>query len=76
MRWDVAHERPRRPRRPNRQELLAVIGQIQDLVGAAMTASMQDRPGSEAARTRPEDLRQALTAIFDLCVKARSKDPP
>lgn len=67
---------PRRPQRPGRKDLLAVIGQIQDLVGDAMAASMQDVPGSKAAQSRPEDLRHALTAIFELCVKARSQDPP
>lgn len=57
--------------KPNRRQLLRVIGELQDLIGRANALHANDRDpnGFEKAQA-------ALDEAFQLCLDARSFDPP
>lgn len=61
----------RRPTKPTRADLLRVIEELQHLVGVGMAAAQNDRAPDRAAQ-----IQGALKKAFDLCVAARSMDPP
>jgi hypothetical protein len=68
--WHV--ERPLRVvRRPGRQELLRVIGELQQLTGEARSVYSNDRDPSRADKLDP-----LLARAFDLCVEALGFDGP
>lgn len=59
------------PTRPTRRDLLLVIGELQNIIGAMGAAYGNDRAVDRA------ELIQALERRgMDLCVIARSFDPP
>lgn len=58
-------------RRPTRRDLLLVIGELQNIIGA-MGASY----GNDRAIDRAGPLKELEKRGMDLCVKARSFDPP
>ena len=57
-------------RRPTRRDLLVLIGRLQDAIGRGIAA--YDGEG----KTRADDIHAALDPAFDLCIEARSFDPP
>lgn len=58
-------------RRPTRRDLLIVVGQLQDLIGQAEAEHANDRSPDGFERGQ-----EALRLAHDLCVRARSFDPP
>ena len=58
-------------KKPDRRTLLKVVSELQNLLGDAMTYHGNDRD------TQGFELgQQTLMKAFDLCVRARSFDPP
>lgn len=60
-----------RKRRPTRRDLLIVIGALQDAIGLARSCYRDDRN-----RDGLEQGHRVLDRAHDLCVRARSQDPP
>ena len=58
-------------RRPTRRDLLIVVGRLQNLVGDALIAAMNDRGPSQM-----DHLLVPLNQAILLCIQARSYDPP
>lgn len=58
-------------KKPSRKDLLKVIGELQDLVGAAHGLHANDRN-----RMGFEEGQKKLEAAHDLCIEARSFDKP
>ncbi len=58
-------------RKPSRNDLLRVVSELQDLIGEAMAAHDNDRDPDSQLK-----VRAPLVKGFDLCVQARSFDPP
>lgn len=58
-------------RKPNRKELVAVIQELQGLIGRAKGAALNDRDPN-----RMESIQRPLEQGFNLCVGALSFDPP
>lgn len=58
-------------KKPSRRELLHAVGHLQNLIGEARSKYENDR--------NPDGLEQGMALMieaFDLCVSARSFDPP
>lgn len=58
--------------KPTRRDLLIVIGKLQDLIGEARGTHENDRRPPHAFERAQDQLREA----HELCVDARSFDPP
>ncbi len=58
-------------RKPNRKELVAVIQELQGLIGRAKGAALNDRDPN-----RFDNIQLPLEQGFNLCVDALSFDPP
>ena len=58
-------------RKPTRKDLLRVVSELQNLIGEAMAAHDNDRDPDSQLK-----VRAPLAKGFDLCVRARSFDPP
>lgn len=58
-------------RKPNRKELVAVIQELQGLIGRAKGAALNDRDPN-----RMDSIQRPLEQGFNLCVDALSFDPP
>lgn len=58
-------------RKPTRKDLLRVVCELQDLIGEALAAHDNDRDPDSQLK-----VRTPLAKGFDLCVQARSFDPP
>lgn len=58
-------------KRPTRRDLLLVIGELQGVFGRLRAAAMDDRATERAAA-----LQDLAELGHDLCIKARSFDPP
>jgi hypothetical protein len=58
-------------RKPTRKDLLRVIGELQDIIGALGAAYANDR-----ATCRASQIQELEKRGFDLAVQARSFDPP
>lgn len=59
------------PKKPNRKELVAVIQELQGLIGRAKGAALNDRDPN-----RMDSIQRPLEQDFDICVAALSFDPP
>lgn len=59
------------PGKPTRRDLLLVIGQLQGIIGRIGSTYADDR-----SRERSTPIQEAVTEGMDLCVRARSYDPP
>lgn len=57
-------------KRPSRTDLLAAIASLQGMIGAA-SAAAGDRNPNRAAQ-----VRELLDRALELCIEARSGDPP
>jgi hypothetical protein len=57
--------------KPTRKELVAVIQELQDLIGCARGAALNDRDPN-----RMDSVQRPLEQGFNLCVEALSFDPP
>jgi len=57
--------------KPNRKQLIRVIQELQDLLGQARGAALDDRNIN-----RMRDLLRPLDQGFDLCVESLQYDPP
>ena len=57
--------------KPNRKELVAVIQELQGLIGQAKGAALNDRDPN-----RMDNIQNPLGRAFDMCVDALSFDPP
>lgn len=57
-------------KKPTRTDLLAVIGSLQNLIGAALEANHDRNPNSFAQTTGH------LNHASELCIEARGYDPP
>lgn len=57
-------------RKPTRRDLLIVVGRLQGLAGAA-SARNNDRN-----QNRHADVHGVLQEMLDLCIEARSYEPP
>lgn len=57
--------------KPTRKDLLRVLTELQDLIGEALAAHDNDRDPDSQVK-----VRTPLTKGFELCVQARSFDPP
>lgn len=66
----MSGSQPTRRRKPTRRDLLIVIGRLQDIVGA-IKAVDHDRN-----QNRADDKEPLFKKAFDLCVEARSYEPP
>lgn len=60
-------------KKPTRRDLLLVIGELQDLIGHIGGVAMNDAP---SVRERAKPIQDAVAKGMDLCIKARSFDPP
>ena len=58
-------------KRPTRAELLRTIGTLQGLMGGALAAYRNDRD-----HYRSEHVVAHLEEAHEICVAARSRDPP
>jgi hypothetical protein len=58
-------------RKPTRRDLLVIIGRLQQLIGRADGAAGNDRNPNRAAT-----VKGVLTEALELCISARSYDPP
>lgn len=58
-------------KKPTRHDLLLVIGELQDIIGSLGATYLNDR-GPE----RAEPIQDLVKRGMDLCVQARSYDPP
>ncbi|WP_312922013.1 hypothetical protein [Stutzerimonas nitrititolerans] len=58
-------------KKPSRGELLKVVTELQSLVGEAIAAHADDRNPNAF-----EQVQRPLEKAFELCVEARSFDPP
>lgn len=58
-------------RKPTRKDLLRLVTELQDLIGEALAAHDNDRDPDSQLK-----VRTPLAKGFDLCVQARSFDPP
>ncbi|AMR77980.1 hypothetical protein [Cupriavidus nantongensis] len=58
-------------KKPTRRELLQVITELQDLIGKAMA-----RHGNDRDRDGYEMRQKYLEQAHELCIEARSFDPP
>ena len=58
-------------RKPNRKELVAVIQELQGLIGRAKGAALNDSDPN-----RMDNIQRPLEQGFNLCVDALSFDPP
>ena len=56
--------------KPTRRDLLLVIGRLQDLLGNALAANNDRNP------SRLENTTDALNEAHELCIAARTHDPP
>ena len=56
--------------KPTRRDMLLVIGRLQDLIGNALAANNDRNPN------RLEDTTDALNEAHELCIAARTHDPP
>lgn len=57
--------------KPTRRDLLYVIGELQDIIGAIGGAAMNDR-----AKERAQTIQDLVKRGMDLAILARSYDPP
>jgi hypothetical protein len=57
-------------KKPTRRELLAVVTECQNLFGEIMAAFSDTNPN------RADDITRLTDQGFNLCLKARSFDPP
>lgn len=58
-------------RKKSRRELLKALGEVQHLVGQAKGDYQNDRSAERAQK-----VVTGLEKAFDICVEARSTDPP
>ena len=58
-------------KKPSRKDLLRVVAHLQALIGDAMAHAGNDRD-----RDRAKHVQVALSEAHDLCIVARSFDPP
>lgn len=58
-------------RKPSRADLLDVIAHLQNLIGRAKSAALNDKSPNRLA-----EIVSPLDCGFDLCVEATSFDPP
>ena len=58
-------------KKPTRKDLLKVISRLQGLIGSA-----QGIYDNDIATNRADRLHLLLEEAFDLCIQARSFDPP
>lgn len=58
-------------RKPTRKDLIRLVTELQDLIGEALAAHDNDRDPDSQLK-----VRTPLSTGFDLCVQARSFDPP
>ena len=62
---------PRPAKKPSRRDLLLVIGELQDIIGKLGSTYQNDR-----SRERAEPIQDLVKRGMDLCIIARSYDPP
>ncbi len=58
-------------KKPTRRDLLIVIGQLQTSIGRIASAANNDR-----SQNRIEVVNEESDRAFELCIEARSFDPP
>jgi hypothetical protein len=60
-----------KPKKPTRRDLLLVIGELQDIIGAIGGSAMNDRQ-----RERAESISLLVSRGMTLCIQATRFDPP
>lgn len=58
-------------KKPSRRELLKVVSELQDLIGDAIGAHANDRDPDAFVK-----VQTPLESALELCIQARSFDPP